>query len=99
MNVAAVLGCAILDFAGLASGTYWLAFSAIGLMAGLITGMKYGYVDSMRIWRDPGSAGVSPGEQTDLPANPPNDTPGSAAGVASADSLADPAEERADPAS
>ena len=50
LNVAVVLGCAVLDFAGLALGQDALAYSAIGLMGGLITGMKYGYVDSMRVW-------------------------------------------------
>jgi hypothetical protein len=54
LNISVVLGCAVLDFAGLVAGRYWLAYSAIGLMAGLITGMKYGYVDSMRVWRGAG---------------------------------------------
>lgn len=55
LNVAVVLGCAVLDFAGLVLGQDALAYSAVGLMGGLITGMKYGYVDSMRVW---GGAGA-----------------------------------------
>jgi hypothetical protein len=47
MNVAAVLGCAILDFVGLASGRQWLAYAALGLMGGLITGLKYGHSESI----------------------------------------------------
>ena len=77
LNVGAVLGCAALDFVGLMMGWYWLAYSAIGLMAGLITGMKYGYVDWMGVWRgelatdaptdqDGGEvAGESPAESSD----------------------------------
>lgn len=62
LNVAVVLGCALLDFAGLAFGRYWLAYSAVGLMGGLITGMKYGYSDAMRIWRaaDPAKPAETP---------------------------------------
>ena len=65
LNVAVVLGCAALDFAGLVSGVNWLAYLALGLMGGLITGMKYGYVDSMRVWQEPG--------RTDLPEDPSTD--------------------------
>jgi hypothetical protein len=50
-NVTAVLGCMLLDFAGLMTGRYWIAYSALGLMGGLITGLKYGYVGSTGGWR------------------------------------------------
>jgi hypothetical protein len=51
LNIAAVVFCAALDFVGLVLGQYWLAVSAIGLMAGLITGLKYGYAESIGAWR------------------------------------------------
>jgi hypothetical protein len=55
-NFAAVLGCMALDFAGLVTARYWVAYSALGLMGGLITGLKYGRVASMGGW---GSAETS----------------------------------------
>jgi hypothetical protein len=85
LNVAVVLGCAGLDFAGLAMGSYWLAVSAIGLMAGLITGMKYGYVDSMRIWRNSTAAETSQVAPTDTRVQVPTD----AAAGSPAESVAD----------
>ena len=69
LNILVVLGCAVLDFAGLVAGRYWLAYSAIGLMAGLITGMKYGYVDSMRVWRDTGPAESLAGAPDESPSS------------------------------
>ncbi len=57
MNVGALLGCAALDLTGLVLGRQWLAYGALGLMAGLITGMKYGYSDSIGVWRTPESTG------------------------------------------
>ena len=67
LNVAVVLVCASLDFAGLVLGVSWLAYSALGLMGGLITGMKYGYVDSMRVWQEPSS--------TELPSDVSDQSP------------------------
>jgi hypothetical protein len=67
LNAAAVVGCALLDFVGLVTGRYWLAYSALGLMGGLITGMKYGFVDSIRVWQDPGPAEIPANEPTDAP--------------------------------
>ena len=64
LNAAVVVGCGALNFAGLAWGRSWLAYGALGLMGGLITGMKYGFFDSAGGWRDPG-----PGEE---PPSQPN---------------------------
>jgi len=79
LNVAVVLACAALDFAGLVSGVNWLAYSALGLMGGLITGMKYGYVDSIRVWQEPGStelpAEASSDASTDQSPEPAEDNP------------------------
>jgi len=52
LNVAVVLGCAALDLLGLTVGNPVLAYAALGLMGGLITGMKYGYSDGLREWHD-----------------------------------------------
>jgi hypothetical protein len=65
MNVVAVLGCAALDYAGLASGRYWLAYSAVGLMGGMITGLKYGYSDSIAMRPSPNAADAPTGDAAD----------------------------------
>jgi hypothetical protein len=78
MNVTAVLGCAVLDFVGLASGRQWLAYSALGLMGGLITGLKYGHSDSIRPSRASSEtdapADVAAGASADVP-SPSHDVP------------------------
>lgn len=51
LNGVVVVVCMLLDFAGLATGQLWLAVGAIGLMGGGITGLKYGYSESIGIWR------------------------------------------------
>jgi len=51
LNGAAVLVFMVLDFIGLATGQLWLALGAVGLMGGTITGLKYGYNESIGIWR------------------------------------------------
>ncbi len=51
LNGAAVLAFMVLDFIGLATGQLWLALGAVGLMGGTITGLKYGYNESIGIWR------------------------------------------------
>jgi len=50
LNAAAFLGALGLDVAGLFLGQRWLSYGAIGLMAGLITGLKYGYSPELRLW-------------------------------------------------
>jgi hypothetical protein len=65
MNAAVLLGCAALDFTGLVLGRPWLAYGALGLMAGLITGMKYGYSESMRVWRAPDTADEGASSEAD----------------------------------
>ena len=67
LNLVALVGCAMLDFAGMATGHYVLGYSALGLMGGLITGMKYGYTDSLRIWPDPEPA-ETPADAAETPA-------------------------------
>ena len=51
LNALVVLVCMLLDFAGLATGQLWLALGSLGLMGGSITGLKYGYSESIGIWR------------------------------------------------
>jgi hypothetical protein len=76
MNAAVVIGCAALDFAGLATGRYWLAYSAVGLMGGLITGMKYGFSDSIAVWRMQAVKGAPTEETADAPVDPQTELPG-----------------------
>ncbi len=51
MNGIAVLAFMVLDFIGLATAQLWLALGAVGAMGGTITGLKYGYNESIGIWR------------------------------------------------
>jgi len=51
LNGASVLLCVALDFVGLVTGQVWLALGAVGLLAGLLTGLKYGYSESIGAWR------------------------------------------------
>jgi hypothetical protein len=50
LNAAAFLGALGLDIAGLFLRQPWLSYGALGLMAGLITGLKYGYSPELRLW-------------------------------------------------
>ena len=43
----------VIDLAGFVSGQQWLATGSIGLMAGLITGIKYGGFPEVRVWDKP----------------------------------------------
>lgn len=51
LNGVVVLVSMLLDFVGLVTGNLWLALGAVGLMGGGITGLKYGYSESIGIWR------------------------------------------------
>jgi len=51
LNALVVIVCMLLDFAGLVTGQLWLALGAVGLMGGSITGLKYGYSESIGVWR------------------------------------------------
>jgi len=71
LNGAAVLAFMVLDFVGLATGQLWLAMGAIGLMGGTITGLKYGYNESIGIWRKidgwtGADAGMRPADEDDV---------------------------------
>jgi len=56
------------DFAGLVFGQLWLALGALGFIAGSITGLKYGYSESIGIWRT-----VDTWTGTDKSLRPPDD--------------------------
>ena len=43
----------VVDLAGQFTGQEWLAIGSIGLMAGLISGIKYGGFPEVRIWEKP----------------------------------------------
>lgn len=51
--VAAFLAASILNFAGQFSGKEWLAIGALGLMGGIISGVKYGGFPEVRAWDEP----------------------------------------------
>ena len=53
LNAAAFLGSLLLDLAGLFVHAPWLSYGALGLMAGLITGLKYGHSPTLRVWEPP----------------------------------------------
>jgi hypothetical protein len=41
----------VADFIGLMLGWPWLAYGSLGAMGGAITGLKYGYSESIGVWR------------------------------------------------
>ena len=47
----AVVVFMVADFAGLVLGWPALAYGALGAMGGAITGLKYGYAESIGVWR------------------------------------------------
>lgn len=51
LNIAAFLVSMAVDFTGLVFGQLWLAFGALGFLGGAITGLKYGYSESIGLWR------------------------------------------------
>ena len=51
LNGAVFLVGMAIDFTGLVFGQLWLALSALGFIAGSITGLKYGYSESIGLWR------------------------------------------------
>jgi hypothetical protein len=53
LNAGAFFGSLGLDILGLFVRQPWLSYGAIGLMAGLITGLKYGYSPTLRVWEPP----------------------------------------------
>jgi len=64
LNSSAFFGSLLLDLVGLYVHQAWISYGAIGLMAGLITGLKYGYSPELRLWEpqpelpdDPDDAG------------------------------------------
>jgi hypothetical protein len=55
----------VIDLAGFVSGQQWLATGSIGLMAGLITGIKYGGFPEVRVWDKP-PPGARVADRSDL---------------------------------
>lgn len=51
--VAAFVSAAMINFAGQLTGRQWLEIGSIGLMAGIITGVKYGGFPEVRVWEKP----------------------------------------------
>jgi hypothetical protein len=53
LNAAALLGSLALDLVGIYTHRTWLASGSLGLMAGLLTGLKYGYSPPLRLRESP----------------------------------------------
>ena len=51
LNGAAFLVSMAVEFTGLVFGQLWLALGALGFLGGAITGLKYGYSESIGVWR------------------------------------------------
>ena len=49
----AFVSAGVLNLAGQITGQEWLAIGSLGLMAGLISGTKYGGFPEVRIWDKP----------------------------------------------
>ena len=56
LNIVAGFACLAGDYVGLVLGLPWLALGSIGLLAGIISGLKYGYSDNIAVWRTTGRA-------------------------------------------
>ena len=53
MGIGAFVFASVLNFAGRLLGQEWLAIGAIGLMAGILSGVKYGGFPDVRVWEKP----------------------------------------------
>ena len=51
LNAAVVVVAMVADFTGLVLGWPVLAYGALGVMGGALTGLKYGYSESIGVWR------------------------------------------------
>jgi len=51
LNAAVVVVAMLADFTGLVMGWPPLAYGALGIMGGALTGLKYGYSESIGVWR------------------------------------------------
>ena len=76
LNSAAFLGSLGLDIVGLIVRQQWLSYGSLGLMAGLITGLKYGHSPTLRVWEAPEPPADPPaGEPADPALEPAADAP------------------------
>lgn len=51
LNVLSFVAGGAVNFVGVLYGLLWLQMGALVLMGGLITGLKYGYAESIGLWR------------------------------------------------
>ena len=86
LNAAALLGSLGLDILGLFVRQPWLSYGSLGLMAGLITGLKYGYSPTLRVWE---AVDAQDGEPDVDPATAPDDMSAGAESEAREDSASD----------
>ena len=66
LNGVAVGACMIADFIGILVGWPWLAYGAIGAMAGTLTGLKYGYSEALDVWKPLDPASAEQGEHEEI---------------------------------
>ena len=62
LNGLAFVSALGLDIAGMFVHRAWLSYGSLGLMAGLITGLKYGYSPDLRMWETRAAPPTSPDE-------------------------------------
>ncbi|MDR3686405.1 MAG: hypothetical protein P4L93_05580 [Coriobacteriia bacterium] len=53
MGIGAFVLATVINFVGRVFGLEWLAIGAIGLMAGILSGVKYGGFPDVRVWEKP----------------------------------------------
>lgn len=74
LNVAALAVCMAVNFVGLVLGWPLLAYGALGAMGGVLTGLKYGYSESIGVWRTvdrlTGVEPIHPPEEPQTPDGP-----------------------------
>ena len=55
MGITAFVFATVVNFVGRVFGLEWLAIGSIGLMAGILSGVKYGGFPDVRVWEKPPS--------------------------------------------
>lgn len=76
MAIVAFVLASVLNFAGQLTGRQWLAIGGLGLMAGIISGVKYGGFPDVRVWEKPAPGAEAPADAEGAPQDadaPPRD--------------------------
>ena len=59
-----IVACVAVDILGLVLGANWLMVGSLGVMAGWLTGLKYGGIAEVRVWERPATAAEPEPEPT-----------------------------------